>query len=77
MSARLPSLRGDAVVRALRKAGFEVVRIKGSHHIMEHAEDPTRRTVVPVHAGRDVKRGLLRKIIDDAHFTVDEFCDLL
>ncbi|HJZ43096.1 MAG TPA: type II toxin-antitoxin system HicA family toxin [Hyphomicrobiaceae bacterium] len=36
-----------------------------------------RRTVVPVHAGKDVKRGLLRKIIDDAGLTVEEFCDLL
>jgi len=77
MSARLPSLRGDAVVRALKKSGLEVVRIKGSHHVMEHADDPARRTVVPVHAGKDVKRGLLRKIIDDAGLTVEEFCDLL
>jgi predicted RNA binding protein YcfA (HicA-like mRNA interferase family) len=77
MSSRLPSVRGDVVVRTLRKAGFEVVRIKGSHHIMEHGGDPARRTVVPVHAGTDIKRGLLRKIIDDAGLTVDEFCDLM
>jgi predicted RNA binding protein YcfA (HicA-like mRNA interferase family) len=44
---------------------------------MEHSDDPARRTVVPVHAGTDIKRGLLRKIIDDAGLTVDEFCDLL
>lgn len=42
MSGRLPALRGDAVVRALKKAGFDVVRIKGSHHIMEHSDDPAR-----------------------------------
>lgn len=77
MSGRLPSIRGDAVVRALEKAGFDVVRIKGSHHIMQQADDPTRRTVVPVHAGRDIKRGLLRKIIDNAGLTVEEFSDLL
>ena len=52
------------------------MRIKGSHHIMEHADDPTRRTVVPVHAGKDIKRGLLRKIIDDAGLTVEEFIAL-
>ncbi|MEQ1935758.1 MAG: type II toxin-antitoxin system HicA family toxin [Fimbriimonadaceae bacterium] len=77
MSGRLPSLRGAAVVRALEKAGFDAVRIKGSHHIMEHADGPARRTVVPVHAGRDIKRGLLRKIIDDAGLTVEEFSALL
>ena len=77
MSGRLPALRGDDVIRALKKAGFDVVRIKGSHHIMEHTDDPARRTVVPVHAGRDVRRGLLHKIIDDAGLTIDEFSDLL
>ncbi len=51
MSGRLPSLRGEAVIRALKKAGFNVVRIKGSHHILEQTDDPARRTVVPVHAG--------------------------
>ena len=77
MSGRLPTLRGEAIVRALEKAGFVVIRIKGSHHILEHPDDPTRRTVVRVHAGRDIKRGLLRKIIDDAGLTVEEFTDLL
>jgi predicted RNA binding protein YcfA (HicA-like mRNA interferase family) len=35
------------------------------------------RTVVPVHAGKDIKRGLMRKIIDDAGMTVAEFVALL
>lgn len=77
MSGRLPSLGGDDVIRALRKAGFEVTRIKGSHHILRHRDDPTRGTVVPVHAGKDIKRGLIRKIIDDAGLTLDEFKALL
>ncbi|WP_272481561.1 type II toxin-antitoxin system HicA family toxin [Rhodothermus marinus] len=29
---RLPRLKGNELVAALRKAGFEIVRIKGSHH---------------------------------------------
>ena len=57
MSDRLPSLKPGEIVRALRKAGFEVIRIKGSHHIMRHRVDQTRGTVVPVHAGKDIKRG--------------------
>jgi len=54
-----------------------VIRVKGSHQIMAHPHDQTRRTVVPVHAGQDIKRGLLRKIIDDAGMTVAEFNALL
>ena len=77
MSVRLPSLRGGDVIRALRKAGFEVARVKGSHHIMRHSDDPSRSTVVPVHAGKDIKRGLLHKIIADTGLTADEFVALL
>ena len=54
-----------------------MVRVKGGHHILEHTDDPARRTVVPVHAGQDIKRGLLSKIIDDAGLAVQEFCALL
>ena len=77
MSDRLPSLPPNEVIRALKKAGFEVARIKGSHHLLRHRDDPARSTVVPVHAGRDIKRGLLRKIISDTGLTIDEFKALL
>ena len=77
MSDRLPSLKADEVIRALRKAGFEITRIKGSHHILRHRNDATRGAVVPVHAGKDIKRGLLQKIISDAGLTVEEFRALL
>ena len=35
-----------------------------------------RRTVVPVHSGTDIKRGLLRKIIEDAGLSADKFITL-
>jgi predicted RNA binding protein YcfA (HicA-like mRNA interferase family) len=75
--ARMPTLRGDEVVRLLRKAGFEVVRIKGSHHVLEHPDDPARRTVVAVHAGKDIKRGLLHKILNDVGLSAEEFLQLM
>ena len=43
----LPVLPGLHVVRALEKAGFEVVRIRGSHHVLRHPDG--RGTSVPVH----------------------------
>ena len=58
---RLPSLTGEQVVKALGKAGFQVLRQKGSHIYLKHADN--RATVVPVHKGESVGRGLLRKIM--------------
>ncbi|WP_235487984.1 type II toxin-antitoxin system HicA family toxin, partial [Frankia sp. AvcI1] len=34
----LPVLSGGEVVKVLEKLDFEVVRIKGSHHMMRNAE---------------------------------------
>ncbi|WP_197738530.1 type II toxin-antitoxin system HicA family toxin [Rhodothermus marinus] len=33
---RQPRLKGNELIAALRKAGFEVVRIKGSHRFLRH-----------------------------------------
>jgi predicted RNA binding protein YcfA (HicA-like mRNA interferase family) len=74
---RLPSVDGKSIVRALEKAGFNVVRTSGSHCRLVHATDPTRQTTVPVHGGRDIPRGTLRDIISQAGLTVDEFLELL
>lgn len=77
MTARLPSLKARQVMRALERAGFIHVRSKGSHRVFQHPDDPTRRTIVADHGGKDIPRGTLREIIDQAGFTVEEFIDLL
>jgi predicted RNA binding protein YcfA (HicA-like mRNA interferase family) len=60
-------VRGRELVRALQKAGFSVIRIKGSHHFMRHADG--RATVVPVHAGEPIGPGLLTQILRDTELT--------
>ena len=73
----LPTVKAGDVVRALERAGFVVVRIKGSHRRLVHKDDPRRATTVSVHSGRDIPRGTLRDIITQAGMTVDEFLALL
>jgi predicted RNA binding protein YcfA (HicA-like mRNA interferase family) len=74
---KLPVLKAREVIRALEAAGFEIVRIKGSHYRLVHRVDGVRATTIPVHAGRDLPKGTLRDIIDQAGLTVDEFVALL
>jgi predicted RNA binding protein YcfA (HicA-like mRNA interferase family) len=74
---RLPVANGNAVVRALKRAGFVVARIVGSHHILAYPGDTTRTVTVPVHSGRDLKPGTMRAIIRQAGLSVEEFTDLL
>jgi len=73
--SRLPRVRATEAIAALRKAGYEVVRIKGSHHVL--ASPAGKKIVVPVHAGEDLGPGLLRQILREAELSTDQFCELL
>jgi predicted RNA binding protein YcfA (HicA-like mRNA interferase family) len=72
---KLPRLTGKKVIKALGKAGFAVVRVKGSHHFLRHEDG--RTTVVPVHAGETIGPGLVSKILRDCELTRVEFQALL
>jgi predicted RNA binding protein YcfA (HicA-like mRNA interferase family) len=71
----LPLLKSRELITALQKAGFAIVRQKGSHVRLQHEDG--RVVTVPVHAGQDIGRGLLRKILRDAELSRDEFVGLL
>lgn len=69
------AITGKALVAALKKIGFVVARIKGSHHILKHSDG--RMTIVPVHAGETVGTGLLAKILQDCDLSREKLQDLL
>lgn len=73
----LPALNSRKVIKALKKAGFAEDRQKGSHLIMINSSR-NKRVVIPVHAGKTIKKPLLNSIIeDDAGMTIEEFLTLL
>ena len=72
---RLPTLKAREIITALERNGFEIVRQKGSHVRLAHADG--RIVTVPVHPGQDIGRGLLRKILRDADLSRDDFLALL
>lgn len=72
---RLPRAKGKEIVRALEKAGFAVVRRRGSHVFLKHPDG--RATVVPVHSNETIGPGLMRAMLRDVEMSVDELADLL
>jgi predicted RNA binding protein YcfA (HicA-like mRNA interferase family) len=74
--ARLPVVSGREAVRAFESIGYEVVRRKGSH-IRLRDEDNQRHQPLTVPDHKELKPGLLRKLIRDADLTVDEFDSLV
>ncbi len=77
MNPRLRQLLGSDAVRALERAGFVVTRIRGSQHILVHPADRARRATIPVHAGKTLRLGTLRSILDQSRLTEDELVNLL
>ena len=76
MSPRLPRISGQQAIRAFARVGYEVIRQRGSHIRLRHPTDPSRLPVtIPNH--RELKQGLLRRLIADARLTVGEFSQLL
>jgi predicted RNA binding protein YcfA (HicA-like mRNA interferase family) len=72
---KLRPLPSQKVIKALEKIGFSVIRQRGSHAFLRHPDG--RTTVVPIHPGEKIGRGLLRKIIKDAKLTREEFLRLV
>ena len=75
-NGKLPVTSGRKVVKALGRAGFRVVRQKGSHVRLEKTEgDQVIKLIVPLHD--TLKKGTLRQIITDSGLTTEEFLKLL
>jgi predicted RNA binding protein YcfA (HicA-like mRNA interferase family) len=69
--SKLPRLSGKKLIAVVKRAGFDTIRIRGSHHFLQHPDG--RRTVVPVHASEHIGPGLFLKILSDCEITREEF----
>ncbi|MGA2743724.1 MAG: type II toxin-antitoxin system HicA family toxin [Candidatus Sulfotelmatobacter sp.] len=65
--------QGKELVRILERAGFRVVRTRGSHTFLKHPDG--RVTVVPVHSGETIGPGLLRAILRDVEMSTDDLIE--
>jgi predicted RNA binding protein YcfA (HicA-like mRNA interferase family) len=68
--SNIPAVTSQRLIKALRKMGFEVIRRKGSHNFLQHVDG--RCTVIPVHAGETIGRGLLSQIMRDCEISAEE-----
>jgi predicted RNA binding protein YcfA (HicA-like mRNA interferase family) len=76
VSARLPALKPKDVFRALQRAGFYLHHTTSSHYYLKHPGKPGVRVTLPWH-NRDLKRGTLASVIEQAGYTTEEFVKLL
>ena len=70
---KLPRGSGKKHVAAFRRAGWVVNHIEGSHYILIKEGSPVHLSI-PVHSGQTLGPGLLRKLIERAGMTLEEYC---
>lgn len=73
---KLPRVTGKEVLVALKRGGFEVIHIKGSHHFLRK---PTggRLVTVPVHSGEIIPPKTLLSILEQTGLNAEEVIRLL
>jgi len=75
MNGKLPLLTAKELIKILNKFEFQVIRQKGSHIYLRHQDG--RCTVVPLHAGKEIGRGLLKRILNETEISREEFLSKL
>jgi predicted RNA binding protein YcfA (HicA-like mRNA interferase family) len=70
---RLAPISARELQAILSRLGFRLVRQKGSHAFWQHEDG--RATIIPVHRGEDIGRGLLRQILRDLDTDLAEFSE--
>jgi len=67
----LKAISGKKFARLLEKHGWELKRVKGSHHIYVKPGNPARISV-PIHGNQSLKLGLQRHLMKIAGIETDE-----
>ncbi|MFO0789462.1 MAG: type II toxin-antitoxin system HicA family toxin [Pirellulales bacterium] len=67
----MKSVSGKDLCSVLQRNGWELKRIRGSHHIFAKPNNPVILTV-PVHGNKALKTGTLRRLMRDAALTEDD-----
>lgn len=73
MSPRFPAVTSKELIKILENIGFRFKRQSGTSHAIYYRDADKKRTTVPIHASKIVKRKTLKSILTDAGITLKDF----
>ena len=73
----MPSYSADELVRALRRGGFRLDRVRGSHALFERQDEHGTRTVVVPLGRRDMPKKTVHSILEQAGWSEKDLQRLL
>ncbi len=73
---KLPIVSGIEIIKVLSRIGYEHVRTKGSHAILNKQTDKGAITIpVPLH--KELAKGTLKSIMNQAELSLEDLLKLL
>ena len=73
---KLPRLTGKQVLSAVKRNGFKIINVRGSHHYLRKPEG-SKLVVIPVHTGEIIPPKNLQSILEHAEIDIELFLELL
>ncbi len=68
--SKLPVITNREMVKYLRKKGFSLIRHGSRHDVFSNG---IRRTQVPRHGNKELGKGLIKEILNQAGINIEEF----
>ncbi|TRZ52477.1 MAG: addiction module toxin, HicA family [Dehalococcoidia bacterium] len=68
---KLPLISGEDMCKIVAQLGFVMAHRKGSHTVWRHEDG--RTTTIPLHSGKKLPRGLIKKILKDVELPVEDY----
>jgi predicted RNA binding protein YcfA (HicA-like mRNA interferase family) len=77
MTSIFPDVNSNQMVKIIEKLGFIFVRQTGSSHAIYRRVSDGRRTTIPIHGKKSLKRKTIKSICKDVGITMEELKNLI
>lgn len=77
MSSNFPILTTKQMIKIVEKLGFHLARQSGTSHAVYYNKQNGRRTTIPIHGNKDLKRKTIKSICNDINISIDELKNML
>jgi predicted RNA binding protein YcfA (HicA-like mRNA interferase family) len=77
MTSIFPDVNSNQMVKIIEKLGFIFVRQSGSSHAIYRRVSDSRRTTIPTHGKKSLKRKTIKSICKDVGITIEELKNLI
>jgi predicted RNA binding protein YcfA (HicA-like mRNA interferase family) len=77
MTSFFPDINSKQIIKIIEKLGFVLIRQSGTSHAVYRRASDGRRTTIPVHGKKSLKRRTIKAICKDLGISIEQLKELL